>query len=94
MAWDIYRLMEKGTELPSVSQKDSTRFLCQAKKGNKEINNNILTTLTDEENYCKEKQIRSFTWVIKVKISHFCILSFVFRKFSVKAVLTDNHDSS
>jgi len=48
--------MEKGTELPSVSQKDSTRFLCQAKKGNKEINNNILTTLTDEENYCKEKE--------------------------------------
>lgn len=54
MAWgtetsaDLIRIL-----LSLVSQKDSTRFWCQAKKGNKETKNN---KQTDEENYCKQKE--------------------------------------
>lgn len=57
MAWgtetsaDLIRIL-----LSLVSQKDSTRFWCQAKKGNKETKNN---KHTDEENYCKQKRNNS-----------------------------------
>lgn len=93
MAWgtetseDLIRIL-----LSLASQKTALDFDVKLKKETRKLK--IINKLTKKIIANKKKQFRSFTWVIKVKISHFCFLSFIFAKFSVKAVLTDNNNPS